>query len=230
MKNRKRKTAYLIIITICLAAVAIHIQEVKAARSKPIVTFYNEWKKVGKPVEVQVIAAKDVPVHTQFTVRMVDGRMARGFVTGDIKNVLREDQEIYDSTDTAIVCARLKSVGTELDLDAGMFPVEVAFEKSRNREEVLVVSAHTTTLYNALTLPNEVLDIVAGEYSVWKDENGMAKKYRVKIGSRNGYGAVITGGLQSGDRVVFRGQSLLSDNDKLLVVNDTGADKEGKVQ
>lgn len=226
MKNLKRETVYLIIIIITLASVAIRIQAVKAARGKAIVSFYEEWKKAGKPVEVQAIEAKNIPVYAQFTVRIVDGRLARGFVTGEVKNALREGQEIYDPADRSVVCARLKSVGAELDMNAGMFPVEVEFDKPRDPGSAFVVSAHTTTLDNVLAVPNEVLDISGDEYFIWKDEDGFAKKHKVVIRLRNGYGAIISEGLRSGDKVIFSGQSTLEDNDRLLVVNAGKKDKE----
>lgn len=226
MKNLKRETVYLIIIILSLASVAIRIQAVKAARGKTIVSFYEEWKKAGKPVEVRAIEAEDIPVYAQFTVRIVDGRLARGFVTGEVKNALREGQEIYDPTDRSVACGRLKSVGAELNVDAGMFPVEVEFDKPRDPSAAFVVSAHTATLHNVLAVPNEVLDISGDEYFIWKNENGFAKKGKVVIRLRNGYGAIISEGLQSGDKVIFSGQSMLEDNDRLLVVNAGKTDKK----
>ncbi len=226
MKNFKRETVYLIIIIVSLASVAIRIQAVKAARGKAIISFYEEWKKAGKPVEVQAIEAEDIPVYAQFTVRIVDGCLARGFVTGEVRNALQEGQEIYDPYDTSVICARLKSVGAELDMNAGMFPVEVEFDKPRDSGVAFVVCAHTTTLHNVLAVPNEVLDIAGDEYFIWKNENGFAKKGKVVIRLRNGYGAIISEGLQSGDKIIFSGQSMLEDNDRLLVVNAWKADKE----
>lgn len=226
MKNLKRETVYLIIIIVSLTSVAIRIQAVKAAREKTIVSFYEEWKKAGKPVEVRAIEAEDIPVYAQFTVRIVDRRLARGFVTGEVKNALREGQEIYDPADRSVVCGQLKSVGAELNVDAGMFPVEVEFDKPRDPGAAFVVSAHTATLHKVLAVPNEVLDISGDEYFIWKNENGFAKKGKVVIRLRNGYGAIISEGLQSGDKVIFSGQSMLEDNDRLLVVNAGKTDKK----
>ena len=226
MKNFKRKTIYLIIIILILSSVPLRIHAVKAERGKKIVSFYEEWKKAGKPVEVRVINAEDIPVYAQFTVRAVDGRLARGFVTGEVKNALQEGLEIYDPENRSVVCARLKSVGAELDIGAGMFPVEVEFDKPHDPGVAFVVSAHTSTLHNVLALPNEVLDIIGDEYFIWKDENGLAKKRKVAVRLRNGYGAVISEGLQSGDKVIFSGQSMLEDNDRLLVVDAGETDKK----
>jgi len=132
--------------------------------------------------------------------------------------VLREGLEIYDSADSASAFARLTSVSNELDINTGMFPVEIVFDSPRNVGEVLVVSAHTETLRSVLAVPNEVLDIFGGEYFLWKDEKGFAKKCKVTLGSRNGYGSVISKGLRAGDAVIFTGQSGLKEDDKLRAV------------
>jgi len=228
MKSRKA-VIYAVIAVICFISVLIRINIVKADRSREIISYYSEWQKSGKPVEVRVIEAADVPVYDQFTVRTVDGRIARGFVTGEVKEALRAGQEIYDEDKTTPL-ATLKSVAKELDMDTGMFPVEIEFERPREPGGVFVVSAHTVTINNALVVSNEFLDISSGGYFIWKDEGGFAKKYKVSVGSRDGYGAVITEGLRPGDRVIFSGQSMLEDNDRLLVVNAAAIDKAGKAQ
>jgi len=228
MKTRKA-VIYIGIAIGCFISIWIRINMIKADRGREIVSYYGEWQKSGKPVEVRVIEATEVPVYDQFTVRAVNGRIARGFVTGEVKEALRPEQEIYGE-DKAVPLAVVRSVGKDLDMDTGMFPVEVEFKKSCSQGGVFVISAHTVTIKNALVVLNEVLDISAGEYFIWKDDAGFARKHRVSIGSRDGYGAVITGGLQPGDRVIFSGQSILEDNDRLLVVNVPAIGKTGKSQ
>lgn len=219
MKNFRRRTLYCGIVIVFCASVAARIQEVNAYRAKAIVSFYEEWRQHGKPVEVRVIEARDIPVRVQFTVRVVNGDVAQGFVTGDVKDVLREGWEIYDSADSTSAFARLKSVSNELDIKTGMFPVLIVLDTPRNDGEFLVVFAHIETLYSALAVPNEVLDISGGEYFLWKAEKGVAKKCKVTLGSRNGYGSVISKGARAGDTVIFTGQSGLKEEDKLWSVN-----------
>ncbi len=219
MKNLNRKTiVYALIIIGCLVSVPLRIWQVERDRARKIVSMYDEWKHNGKPVEVMIVEEKDVPVYAQFTVRSSDSRTASGFVTGDVKNVLKEAQEVYDENKSA-VCAAVTAVGKDMDINTGMFAVSVEFNKPVEPGRLFVVCCHTATLKNALAVPNEVLDIDNGEYYLWKAENGFAKRYKVTVGSRNGYGAIITGGLQSGDNVISSGQGLLADNDKLLVRN-----------
>jgi len=226
MKSFKRRVLYIGIIIFCLVSVAVRIQEVRAYRAKAIVSFYDQWQKFGKPVEVRTIEAQNIPLYAQFTVKVVDGQIARGFVTGKVKEALQEGQEIYDSEDKSVVRGRLKSVAADLDINTGMFPVEVEFNEPREPDVPWVVCAHTSTLDDVLALPNEALDISGGEYFIWKDKNGSAKKGKVTLSLHNGYGAIISEGLQYGEAVIFRGYSGLADNDKLLAVNTAAADKK----
>ncbi len=230
MKKSKRKIAYLLIIAVILSGVAARIRAVIADRAEPIVSFSGQWFELGKPVHVQEIEAADIPVYSQFTVRMVDDRVAEGFVTGAVKDTLSSGQEIYDTEDKTVACAKVGKVSGALDIDTGMFPVELEFYDSRTPGVFLVVCAHTSTFRGALVVPNEVLDIVEGDYYIWKAQNGAAKKYKVTVGSRNGYGAVITQGLHSGDAVVFRGQSGLADGDKLFFAGSGGLSATGKTR
>jgi hypothetical protein len=219
MKNLSRKAVvYTLIIAGVLVSVPLRIWQVERDRAREIVSMYEERKRNGKPVEAMIVQAKDVPVYAQFTVRSVDAQRASGFVTGDVKNALKEGQEVYDENKSA-VCALVTAVGKDLDIGTGMFAVSVEFNQPVEPGRLFVVCCHTATLKNALVVSNEVLDIDNGDYFIWKAENGLAKRYKVTVGSRNGYGAVIAEGLQNGDTVIISGQSLLADNDKLLVRN-----------
>ena len=215
--KRKRVAVYVVLIAGSIAACFVRAVMVTADRSRQITAYESEWARSGKPVVVRTVAAKDVLVFSQFTVRGVSGKTGKGFVTGEVKESLRPGQEIY-TEDKSAVCAAVVSVGSNVDLNTGMFPVEVEFDKPCEVNGLAVVAAHTRTLRNVVAVPIEIVDIDAGVYSLWTVENGRAKKVVVSIGSRDGYGAVIASGLQSGSRVVFRGQSLLRDNDKVMIV------------
>lgn len=226
---KSRQIIYAFVVAVCLSAIALRIGVVNAGRIRPIISYYSQWQKDGKPVEVKTVEAKDVPVYSRFTVKVSDGRLAEGFVTGDVKDVLREGQDIYDE-DRAVPCAAVRKAGKELDIGTGMFPVQVIFNSPRDPGAFFVVSAHTRTLRDVLAVPNEVLDISGGEYFIWQDDNGFARKKKVSVGARDGYGAVITSGLRSGDKVVFNGQSGLRENEKLLVQEQPAAVGEEKKQ
>lgn len=213
--SKRRALLYILFALAGVAVCIVRVEMVKAGRAKTITTFESEWARAGKPVVTRTIEAQDVRVYSQFTVRGVTGKTGKGFVTGEVKDVLLPGQEIYGE-DRSAVCAVVADVGKELDMNTGMFPVEVEFHKPCEPGSFAVVAAHTSTLRDVIVVPNEVLDIDAGEYSLWKIESGRARKSAVSVGSLDGYGAVITGGLQSGDTVVFRGQSNLRENDKVM--------------
>ncbi len=206
-------------ITVGIIAVCMKIGAVNTSRGRPIVSFHSEWDRRGKPVTVEEVRAKDIPVYTKFTVTCASGRAADGFVTADIKEKLAEGQEIRFA-DGGTPCGRVVSVGRELDVITGMFPVGVEFnDPPASAESPLVVYARTRTLPGALVVPNEVLDVSGGGYSVWKICDGRAMKAGVRLESRNGYGAVLSGGMRSGDSLVLTGRSVLEERD---TVNRTG--------
>jgi len=220
IKNlRLRTKIYSGVFLICAIAVLIRIVVVQIERNRPITSFFSEWTKYGKPVTVKEIKTADIPVYTKFTVKTNSDKSASGFVTADIKDKLKEGQEVYLTENGGSPCGKISKIGEELDINTGMFPVEVEFNAPVTAlDSILVVFAHTSTLKDVLVVPNEILDISGDNYYLWKIENGKARKIKVKIGLRNSYGAVIVDGIQSGDLIVFSGQSQLKDGEKVNII------------
>lgn len=222
IKNSNRKTkVYVGIILVCFACVFIRIKLVQRDRGRVIVSFVSEWNSFGKPVTVEKITARDVFVYTKLTVRGSAGKRAAGFVTGDIKDQLYPGNEVF-FTDKTESCGTIVTIGRKLDIDTGMFPVEIEFNETLPPEEPVVVFVRTKTLSNALVVPNEILDFFEGEYYLWKVEDAKAERIQVKVSSRNGYGAVIGEGINPGDLIVFNGRSMLSENALVRIVSDKG--------
>jgi len=215
-----RKKIYLAILLVCVIAVLIKIAVVQIERNRPIVSFVSGWGRDGKPVTVKEIKAADIPVYTKFTVRSNSDKLASGFVTADIKDKLKEGQEVYFTDNDGTPCGKISNIGRELDINTGMFPVEVEFNVSvAALGSTSVVFAYTQDLKKALVVPNEILDISGDSYYLWKVDDGRAKRIQVKIASRDSYGAVIAEGIQAGDLIVVSGQSQLEDNDPVNIIN-----------
>ena len=212
-----RRKLYLAIIAFSIIAVVVRIILVEIDRSRTIVSFIAEWSRFGRPVTVEKIIPQDIPVYTKLTVRAASGRQATGFVTADIQDKLQQDQEVF-CADKEKSCGKISSIGRELDMNTGMFPAEIKFNKDMQPEELVVVFVCTQIIPKALVVPNEILDFSGPEYYLWKVENGRAKKARVKIGASNGYGAVINEGIKPGDLIVFNGRSMLSENCLVRVI------------
>ncbi len=220
IKNLNPRTKiYAAILFFGILSVFIRIVLVQADRSRPIVSFVSEWGRDGKPVTVEEIKIADIPVYTKLTVNNSSNKTASGFVTADIKDKLKQGQDVY-FTDNGIPCGTISGIGQELDINAGMFPVEVEFNAPvATLGSILVVFARTQTMQKVLVVPNEILDISGDDYYLWKIENGKARKIKVKIGSRDSYGAVIAQGIQPGDLIVFSGQTQLEDNAPVNIIN-----------
>jgi multidrug efflux pump subunit AcrA (membrane-fusion protein) len=221
IKNPNPRTKiYAALVFFSIIAVLIRIALVQADRSRSIVSFVAEWNRHGKPVAVKEIKAADTPVYAKFTVFNSADKLAAGFVTKDIKDKLKIGQEIY-FTEGDVVCGKILTLGQELDLDTGMFPVEVKLNTPAVKlGSISVVFARIQIMQKVLVVPNSILDISQGNYYLWKVDNGKARRVQVKIGSRNGYGTVISEGINSGDLIVFNGRSILLDNDSVNIVSN----------
>jgi len=221
IKNLKPRTKiYAAILLFGVLYVFIRIMIVQVDRNRPIVSFVSEWGKYGKPVTVEEIKAADIPAYTKFTVTYDSDNLASGFVTADIKDKLKKGQDVYFTDNGGTPCGKISNIGQELDINTGMFPVEVEFNALFSASgSISVVFADTSTLKKALVVSNEILDISGDSYYLWKVDDGRAKRIQVKIASRDSYGAVIAEGIQAGDLIVVSGQSQLKDNDPVNIIN-----------
>jgi hypothetical protein len=207
------------------------MKTVEIKRKSLIISFFAEWNREGKPVTVKEIKATDIPAYTKITVIKNSDKTAAGFVTADIKDKLKMGQDVF-LTDGGVSCGKISKLGENLDLNTGMFPVAVEFNSPVSVSgSMLVLFARVQTLAQVLVVPNSILDISQGNYYLWKIENQKAERVQVKIGLRNGYGAVIKQGVSSGDRIVFSGQSALKENDLVVILREETVfqrEEEGK--
>ncbi|MFA4983706.1 MAG: hypothetical protein WC559_00130 [Candidatus Omnitrophota bacterium] len=215
-----RTQIYAAVMLVFVISVFMTIRSVDIRRNRPIISFVSEWSRRGKPVTARVIKAADTPAYTKFTVVIISGNSGKGFVTADIKDKIKVGQEVY-LADGGAACGRISRLGGDLDVNTGMFAVEIEFDKPVAASgSMLVVFAQTQTLSQALVVPNSILDISGDNYYLWKIEDLKARRVPVKIGLRNGYGTVINEGIRSGDMVVFSGQGALKEGDKVNVIED----------
>jgi len=224
-RNPKYKTIiYLIVIIVCFVCVFIQIGLVKRDRAKTIVSFVEEWARRGKPVTVEKIVAQDVPVYAKITARVVADELATGYVTADIQEKLQVGQEVFHPKKQG-PCGKIKSIARDLDLDTGMFPVEIDLNFAPGLGKMAVIFVRTSVLPNTMVVPNEILENSGGEYYLWKVLDGKANKVKVKIGSRNGYGTAIIEGIKPGDMIVYNGRDLLLELDKVDIVSNKASEE-----
>lgn len=69
-----------------------------------------------------------------------------------------------------------------------------------------------------ITVPVNALVGNEGDYSVFINDNGAAKKQKVTIGETNGNNVEVTSGVQAGDKVICTNTSTLQDGDAIDVV------------
>jgi len=89
-------------------------------------------------------------------------------------------------------------------LKSGMF-AEVTFTNEKSSEEIVV--------------DRNVVITKNGETYVFVEENGMAVKKNVETGIDDGESIQILSGVEEGEMIVTKGQSYLSEGDKLNVIN-----------
>lgn len=217
----KRIFIYGIIIFGFITAVFIKQNIITEERTRDIVSAPSEWKEKGKPVVLQEIHKKDVNIYTKITVTENEEGEYVSYVTKNIQKVLEPGQVIFsgDTGDDSI--GEVVSVSGDLDLNTGMFLIEVDLDKNiLSGESSEIVYVNTKVLKNVICLPSKIIFSDNGDYFVWVNKKGKACKCPVKLGKRNGYGVVIEEGLKEGDLAVLKGYTKLFIGDKIRPIKE----------
>ncbi|MDD5132470.1 MAG: hypothetical protein PHH44_07415 [bacterium] len=219
-----RAQGYVLIILVCVLAVFWKQNVVRGHRTKQIVSMLEEWDKKGKPVQVNRIAEKAVKEYTKVSIRLSSPMSGNGFVVRDVRSKLAAGQETYVETAQGRIKGVVASVDDNLDMNTGMFPVRINFNGVTGQPgQILVAYACTNTYEKAISVPNEIVDIVGDKYYVWEIKDGMAVKTQISVKARNGYGSIVSSGLKPGDIVISQGQALIKPGDRVRIMD--GGDK-----
>jgi hypothetical protein len=207
----------------CIIAFTILVlwrqQVVRTQRDRTIVSTISEWKEHGKPVVVQDIAREDMRVYEKITLTPLSKTLFEGYVTKDFQEQLQAGQRVFVDTEQGKkVVGVINYVGQALNIDTGMFRVRATFDREVALDNHIVVAyVHIDTLHDIISIPNEVVTEIDGEFFVWTVRDGHAYKQNILIGESNDYGAVVLQGLYDGDMVVIQGQTQLVHGDKVRI-------------
>ncbi len=115
---------------------------------------------------------------------------------------------------------RITTIAEDISLETGMYPVQTTFPQAFDFKNWVTAYAHTDTLRQVLCVPNEIIDKENDAFFIWKVVDGKAARQDIAIQQRDGYGAVVSGGLNEGDLVIVKGAALLAEGDKVNVLKE----------
>jgi hypothetical protein len=218
--SRKRVSIYLVCIIVFVALTLVKQNHIHSKRNRPIVSIFDEWQEHGKPVTVGRIVAKDVPVYTKLTVWPVSDNRFETYVSKRVQQTIQQGQSVCLLIDNKEVSGKILQVSKEISLDTGMYRVQLEFAGVCDLESWVVVFVQTKALEKVIWIPNNIIETENGEVYVWKIKEGHAVKQPIKIGERNGYGAVVLEGLCSGDLVVYKGVNQLFEDELVTIIEE----------
>jgi RND family efflux transporter MFP subunit len=116
--------------------------------------------------------------------------------------------------------AKLTFVAKVIDPTSRSFAIEIALPTRKtlrpNMTAVIKIADYNNS--KALVIPlNTIQKSEQGDY-VYVNENGVAKRKNVKVGTSYGAQAEVVSGLTTGDQVIIAGASDLEDGDKVRVL------------
>ncbi len=221
IKSTIRLFVYLGIIGVFICLVLWKQNVVRTKRAKKIVSSIDEWNQNGKPIKVEEIKLKNVKVYTKITLFHTSNNSCEGFVPKAVKERLKIGQIGYSSIgENEKIKGSIAEISDEADLDNGMYLIKARINQKIDTTNAKIIAyVHTETLENVINVANEAIDIVDGQHYIWKVLDGLAKRHEIKINKQDGYGAIVAKGLKGRDLVIVEGQSLLKENDKVLIID-----------
>lgn len=222
----------LIVLILCMMLLIIAIiakqNAIKNDRNRIIVSSIAEWKELGVPVIVMPIKKKDVEVVSKVTLKPITKFLWQGFVTQEVKQHLKNGQKVMLTQVGQVIEGQIKTVVEELNVETGMYKVEVEFKQELVSEQIFVVGYIVTQVFrDVINIDNEDAQLIDGIYFVWLAQENQARMKKIDIRSMNGYGLVVASGLEVGDLLIVDGQSKLEEGDKLRVIEQV-ADVKGE--
>jgi multidrug efflux pump subunit AcrA (membrane-fusion protein) len=216
--NRKRISIYLICLFVFVVLIIAKQTQVRFKRNRPIVSIFTEWKEHGKPVIVHKAIARDVPVHTKVTAWPVSDNVFEAYVPRAIQQTIYQGQEISAMVDGQEFTGVISDVAEDISLDTGMYCVRAEFPGDLHLDGWVVAYVTTDTLHKVICIPNNIIERENEKIFIWKIQKKHAVKQYIKIGERNGYGAIVLEGLSPGDLIVYKGFTQLLNNDLVNVI------------
>jgi hypothetical protein len=220
--NKKRIFIYSITIAIFAIAVFLKQNEVKAIRVSSPVTFNDLWKKNGKPVITKKIYRKNIPQYEKITLKP-SGDVFVGYVPRKISEKLKPGQKTHAQFNGTKTKGEITYVSPKISFDTGMNLVKGVFNCRAKCDKWMVTYVKVGSVKNALTIPDSILTRENDKTYVWTVKDSLAVKKEIFIKNSDGYNSFIKKGLYPGEEVVFTGQTLLSEGDKILrITTDNG--------
>ncbi|MFV9997868.1 MAG: MdtA/MuxA family multidrug efflux RND transporter periplasmic adaptor subunit [Arsenophonus endosymbiont of Dermacentor nuttalli] len=129
----------------------------------------------------------------------------------------------WDRNNNAQIAAGyLLSTDNQIDTTTGTLKMKARFANQDDKlfpNQFINIHIQVDTLKNVVVIPTSALQIGSIGHFIWLlDKNNLVRKHKVTVGLQDGQKTIITGGLDSGMRVVTDGVDRLVDGLKVEVV------------
>ncbi len=220
IKKGIKLIAALIFLGLIVVAVRSKQEVITKKNNRPIVSFYSQFKKDGKPVHVQKINAASLDTKIKTTISCTDNQKFYGFVSKNIFDRIKEESLVSFNSDNFSITGSIKNLNHTLDRNTGLYRIEGEISGDYQVPQTsYIAEIITEQKENVITLPLEAVEIDENSSFVWVVKNGFCFKKQVIVQDQKGDSFVIKEGLSDGEMVVVKGMKELKEEDKVLVIN-----------
>lgn len=219
-----KKGMKLFVSLICLALIVYFVRTkqdtIRVKNNKPIVSFYSQYQKDGKPVDVLKIKAVTFDDKIKTTISCLDGNKFYGFVSKKAFEKISKENLVSFKKGNILINGTIKNLYSSIDKDRGLYKIEGEICSDDNISGTNYIAEIITGQKNdIITLPIEAVEIIDNKPFVWVAKDGKAYIREVKLGHQKSDSYIIAEGLSNDDVVIVKGIKELKNNDKIYIVN-----------
>lgn len=189
----------------------------------------DQLVNVRAPISGTVISLPyrvgDVPKHDTklFTIAQTNKMLAKVKVSDSEIGYIKKGAPAYAKWNGQTFNGRVKDISLSIDPETKSFRVDVEIDNSKNVLKsgmTLDISIKTENKPNIISIERNLILKEGNKNYVFVDNNGIAKKKEVSLGSDFGIFTEILSGLDEGEKLINCCTTFLEDGMKIKVINN----------
>jgi hypothetical protein len=223
--TRNRVVIYISVFVLFVAAIFIKVQIIKKKSGEKVVSIDSEWKEHGVSVNVYKIAKRDMGSFRKISGILKTKRHVSATATYALRHQLQLGLSVKATLENGEEVAGVVSkISNKVDIDSGLYNVEIDFKKNLNAEigSIVVSNIKVSSLSKIIKIPLDSIVEESGKKYCWIVKDKKAIKKEVVLGKKNGTFFEVLKGLKLNDLVVTDGKTGLKENALVRIYKTIG--------
>ena len=170
---------------------------------------------------VRDIKKRDYDVYERISAVKENGGIIKTYATDHMRKRFKPGQDVECICDNNTYEGKVTFVARQPDINVGLYEVVIKLNNvDACNQHIVHIKANVDKYRDVFVIPNKTIVRDAGISYVWKVKNSKAVLVPIKGVFSDGHNMIVQSGLSVGDKIVYRGQSFLSDGAKVDIIDN----------